>query len=107
MSVVGPLDAVIRDRTIIATIGVGAAGIGLSWNMETWRRHMVSTNRRGVEAVRILRARGDFQKLMRATLNRSLRWGLVGCVLGAFTRPFIFPLIGAKQRTTNKKMEED
>ena len=98
MSDVGPFEALVRDRKIIATMGLGVAGIGLTWNMETWRKHLASTNRRGMDAVRVLRSRGDFDKLLRATFTRGARWGLVGCLLGAVMRPFIFPLVGARQR---------
>ena len=95
-----------RDRKLIATFGLGVGGMGLTWNMETWRKHWMSTQKRGWEALQVLRDRGDFEKLLRATLARGARWGVAGCIMGTLVRPVIFPLVADWKKKNKTENEE-
>ena len=92
------MDRIPPEVRLTGLFGVSGLSCGLMWNMETWRKHLASTNRRGLAAVHVLRDRGDFERLMQATVRRGLIWGGVGLVLGALMKPVIFPLIRAASK---------
>jgi hypothetical protein len=88
-----------QDLELGVVCGAFGANLALFTVTDAWRKHLesVSTHSSLFAKLKVLKERGSYQLLMRATLRRCGICSGVGLAIGLVLRPIFYPIFGKKK----------